>query len=50
MKKKQQKLIEFVFVGKDHKSKQRAEAKIKKLESEGYKLESKNSKKLTYTK
>ncbi len=42
------KKIEFVFIGNDIRSQQRAEAKIKNLESAGYKLVNKNSRKLTY--
>ena len=37
-------------MGKDYKSNARAEAKILKLENDGYKLLSSNSKKQTYQK
>jgi hypothetical protein len=42
------KKIEFVFTGKNYVSKERANLKVENLESKGYKLISKNSKKLTF--
>ena len=44
------KITEFVFVGKTFLSIERAEERQKQLKAEGYKLVSKNSKKLMYQK
>lgn len=47
-KKLKAKKIEFVFIGKTYVSKERAEKKQADLLKMGYKLISKNSKKLTF--
>ena len=47
-RRKKKEYVEYVFVGKNYFSEQRAKKKVESLEGRGYKLTDKQGRKLTY--